>query len=111
MDYKEEIEEILKESREDIRNSIKEQIKEKIIDNLSWSLDDEIKKTIEDVVETELSNEIKKVVIESKEQIIDGIKPALAQIGANIAVELEEKAKQNLMNSWTSREIAKQLFD
>lgn len=111
MDYKEEIKKILEESREDIKVSIKEKIKEKIIDNLSWTLDDEIKKTIEDVVETELSDEIKKIVVESKQEILNGIKPALAQIGADIAMELEKKAKENLMNSWTSREIAKQLFN
>ena len=111
MDYKEEIERILEESREDIKVSVKEKIKEKIIDQLSWTLDDEIKKTIEDVVETELSDEIKKVVIESKQEIINGIKPALAQIGADIAMELEKKAKENLMKSWTSREIAEQLFN
>lgn len=111
MDYKEEIEKILEESREDIKVSIKEKIKEKIIDNLSWTLDDEIKKTIEDVVETELSDEIKKVVIESKQEIISGIRPALAQIGSDIAIELEKKAKENLMNSWTSRKIAEQLFN
>ena len=111
MDYKEEIERILEESREDIKTSVKEKIKEKIIDNLSWSLDDEIKKSIKEVVEAEMADEIKKVVIESKQEILNGIKPALAQIGANIAIELEKKAKENLMNSWTSREIAKQLFD
>lgn len=111
MDYKEEIERILEESREDIKTSVKEKIKEKIIDNLSWSLDDEIKKSIKEVVEAEMADEIKKVVIESKQEILNGIKPALAQIGANIAIELEKKAKENLMNSWTSREIAKQLFE
>ena len=111
MDYKEEIEKILEESREDIKVNIKEKIKEKIIDNLSWTLNDEIKKTIEDVVETELSDEIKKVVIESKQEIISGIKPALDQIGSDIAIKKKKKAKENLMNSWTSREIAKQLFN
>lgn len=111
MDYKEEIEKILEESREDIKNSVKEQIKEKIVNNLSWTLDDEIKKTIEDVVETELSDEIKKIVVESKQEILNGIKPALAQIGADIAMELEKKAKENLMKSWKLEEIAENLFN
>ena len=111
MDYKEEIEKLLEASREAIKVSFKEKIKEKIVNNLSWTLDDEIKKTIEDVVETELSDEIKKIVVESKQEILNGIKPALAKIGADIAMELEKKAKENLMNSWTSREIAKQLFN
>ena len=111
MDYKEEIEKILEESREDIENSVKEQIKEKIVNNLSWALDDEIKETIKDVVETELSDEIKKIVVESKQEILNGIKQAFAQIGADIAMELEKKAKENLMRSWTSREIAEKLFN
>ena len=111
MNYKEEIENILNESREDIRESVKEKIKEKIINNLSWSLDDEIKNTIENVVETELSDEIKKMVIESKQEILNGIKPALLQIGADIAKELEKKVNENLMRSWKTDEIVKALFD
>lgn len=111
MSYREEIENIMKESKEEIRDSVREKIKEKIVNNLSWSLDDEIKGTISDVVEKELSDEIRKIVIESKQEILNGIKPALAQIGADIAKELEKKAKENLMNSWTSRDIAKNLFE
>ena len=111
MDYKKEIENILEESREDIRESVKEKIKEKIVNNLSWSLDNEIKNTIENVVETELSDEIKKIVVESKQEIINGIKPALLQIGAGISKELEKKVTENLMKSWNVDKIVKGLFD
>lgn len=111
LDYKKEIEEILKNSREEIRNDIKQKIKEKIIDNLSWSLDDEIKETINNVVETELKEEIRKCVVENKQTILEGIKPAFAQIGAKLAKQLEEKAFENLQKGWKSEEIFKKLFD
>lgn len=111
MDYKEEIEKILENSREEIRKDVKEKIKEKIVDNLSWSLDDEIKETIKDVVETELQDEIKKAVVESKEEIVKGLKPAFIEIGAKIAEELQNKAIDNLQKSWKSEEVFRNLFD
>lgn len=110
-DYKREIEDILKKHKEEIHKDVKETIKEKIVDNLSWTLDDEIKETIKDVVETDLKEEIKKVVIESKQTILDGLKPAFANIGAEIAKGMEQKAIENLKSSWKSEEIFKQLFD
>lgn len=109
--YKKEIEEILKNYKEEIRKDVKEKIKEKIVDNLSWSLDDEIKEAIKEVVETELTEEVKKVVIESKQAILDGIKPAFANIGAEIAKRMEEKAIENLKSAWKSEDIYKKLFD
>lgn len=110
-DYQKEIEEILKNNREEIHKEVKEKIKEKIVDRLSWSLNDEIDLSIKEVVETELSDEIRNVVIESKKTILDGLKPAFAQIGAEIAKGLEKKAIENLSNSWKSEDIFKKLFD
>lgn len=109
--YKKEIEDILKNYKEEIHKDVKEKIKEKIVDNLSWSLDDEIKEAITEVVETELKEEVKKVVIESKQAILDGIKPAFANIGAEIAKGMEEKAIENLKSGWKSEDIFKKLFD
>lgn len=111
IDYKKEIEEILKNSREEIRKDVKEKIKEKIVNKLSWSLDDEIQEAINEVVETELKEEVKKVVIESKQAILEGIRPAFANIGVEIAKGLEVKAIETLKSSWKSEEIFKKLFD
>lgn len=111
MNYKEEVEKIMQESQEEIRQSVKEKIKEKIVDNLSWDLDDEIKSQIKDVVETELSEEVRKIVIESKQEILNGLKPAFANIGAIIAKEFEKKATENLQKSWKTDAIFKGLFD
>lgn len=109
--YKKEIEEILKTSKEAIKKDVEQKIKEKIVNNLSWSLDDEIKEILGEVVKTELKEEIKNAVIESKQAILEGIKPAFANIGAEIAKGLEEKAIETLKNSWKSEEIFKKLFD
>lgn len=110
MDYKKEIEEILKESREEIKIKTKEAIKEKIVDNLNWKLGNEIGDIVERVIKEDLEEEIKLVVNEYKQEILDGIKPAFANIGAEMAKTMEIKAIENLQNSWNSKEIIEKLL-
>ena len=111
MDYKTEIEEILKESKDEIKQRTKEAIKEKIVDNLNWKLGSEISDIVEKVIKEDLEEEIKSTVIEMKQEILNGIKPAFANVGAELAKSMEEKAIENLKSSWKSENIIKSLFD
>lgn len=110
MDYKKEIEEILEESKEEIKQKTKEAVKEKIIDNLNWKLGNEISDIVEKVIKEELEEEIKNTVIDCKQEILDGIKPSFANVGAEIAKTFEEKAIKNLQSNWASKEIIEKLL-
>lgn len=110
-DYKKEIEEILKQSKDEIRQRTREVIKEKIIDSISWEIKDEISDIVEETIKTELGEEIRNTVIECKKEILEGIKPAFASIGAEIAKTMETKAIENLQSSWKSSEVIKDLFN
>ena len=111
MNYEEEIKQILEESKEEIKEQTKQALKQKIIDTLNWSLSDEIGDIVKEVIDDELKDEIKNTVLESKQQIINEIKPVFITIGAELAKKLETKITENIQSSWKSDKIIKDLFN
>ena len=110
MDYKAEIEEILKESKDEIKQRTKEAIKEKIVDNLNWKLGSEISDIVEKVIKEDLEEEIRNTVIDMKQELLEGIKPAFTNIGAELAKTMEKKAIENLQSNWSSKEVIENLI-
>jgi SLT domain-containing protein len=111
MTYENQIEEILKESKNELIIQTKNALKEKIMSSMDWQLSNQISNIVKEFIEQNLKDDIQKAVLDSKQEIINSITPIFASVGAELAKAMQTKVVKVMSDGWKADKIIKSLFE
>lgn len=105
-----EIQNIIKESSEDVSEMVKANLKEELVNSLTWNVREEASKIVQDFFENELKEEIKLALDQAKPELKKELEKAVVNVAAEAGKRLLETATENLSNSYQVGKLAENLF-
>jgi len=102
---------ILERNKEMLANQIEAITKDQLKEALEYRSNEVVSEAIEHFLEKEVKPELKKKLKEYKAIILAELVTHLESTVTVLGQSLHEKAKKNLSDSWTLRNIVKELFE